>query len=165
MKVITSALIDELIARAAASDRRRANHNVHESPSDPIQRMFVAAMQDSYFRPHRHAAKREFAAVIRGQFDVLLFDDTGCVTRRISVGPGAEAVGFEIPPDTWHSWIPLADGSVFVEVKQGPYDSRTAADFAVWAPAEGAADVVRYVERLRNTGVGNRVTQAPPTHR
>ena len=165
MKVITSALIDELIARAAASDRRRANHNVHESPSDPIQRMFVAAMRDSYFRPHRHAAKWEFAVVIRGRFDVLLFDDTGCVTRRISVGPGAEVVGFEIPPDTWHSWIPLADGSVFVEVKQGPYDSRTAADFAVWAPAEGAADVGRYVERLRSARVGDRAIQAPPTHR
>jgi cupin fold WbuC family metalloprotein len=165
MKVITSVLIDELIARAAASGRRRTNHNLHESPSDPIQRMFVAAMRDSYFRPHRHAAKREFAAVIRGRFDVLLFDDTGCVTRRISVGPGAEAVGFEIPPDTWHSWIPLADGSVFVEVKQGPYDSRTAADFAVWAPAEGTADVGRYLERLRNTKVGDRATQAPPPHR
>ena len=164
MKVITSALIDELIARAAASDRRRINHNVHESPSDPIQRMFVAAMRDSYFRPHRHAAKREFAVVVRGRFDVLLFDDTGCATRRISVGPGAEAVGFEIPPDTWHSWIPLADGSAFVEVKQGPYDSRTAADFAAWAPAEGSADVGRYVERLRNTRVAARATQAPPSH-
>jgi cupin fold WbuC family metalloprotein len=164
MKVITSVVIDELVARAAASGRRRANHNVHESPTDPIQRMFVAAMLGSYFRPHRHATKWEFAVVIRGQFDVLLFDDTGCATRRISVGPGAEAVGFEIPPDTWHSWIPLADGSVFVEVKQGPYDSRTAADFAVWAPAEGSMDVGRYVERLRNTRVGDRATQAPPSH-
>jgi cupin fold WbuC family metalloprotein len=165
MKVITSVLIDELIARAAASDRRRTNHNVHESPSDSIQRMFVAAMQGSYFRPHRHAVKWEFAVVIRGRFDVLLFDDTGCVTRKVSVGPGAEAVGFEIPPDTWHSWIPLADGSVFVEVKQGPYDTRTAVDFAVWAPAEGAADVGRYVEMLRNTRAGDRADQAPPTHR
>ena len=165
MKVITSDLIDELIARAAAQGRRRTNHNVHESPSDPIQRMFVAAMRDSYFRPHRHAAKREFAVVVRGRFDVLLFDDTGCATRKVSVGPGAEAVGFEIPPDTWHSWIPLADGSVFVEVKQGPYDTRTAADFAVWAPAEGAADVGRYVEMLRNAKAGGRVAQAPPTHR
>jgi len=165
MKVITSVLIDELIARAAASDRRRTNHNVHELPSDPIQRMFVAAMRDSYFRPHRHAAKREFAVVIRGRFDVLLFDDTGCVTGKVSVGPDAEAVGFEIPPDTWHSWISLVDGSVFVEVKQGPYDSRTAADFAMWAPAEGAADVGRYIERLRNAKPGDRATQAPPTHR
>jgi cupin fold WbuC family metalloprotein len=158
MKVMTSVLIDELIARAAASDRRRANHNVHDSPSDPIQRMFVAAMRDSYFRPHRHAAKWEFAVVLRGRFDVLLFDDTGCVARRISVGPGAEAVGFEIPPTSWHSWIPAVDGSVFVEVKQGPYDPRTATDFAPWAPAEGAADVGRYIERLRNTRVGDRAT-------
>jgi cupin fold WbuC family metalloprotein len=164
MKVITSVLIDELIVRAAASDRRRTNHNVHESPSDPIQRMVVAAMRDSYFRPHRHATKWEFAVVVRGRFDVLLFDDTGCVTRRVSAGPDAEAVGFEIPPNSWHSWIPAVDGSVFVEVKQGPYDTRTAADFAVWAPEEGAADVGRYVEMLRNTRAGDRVAQAPPTH-
>ena len=165
MKVITSDLIDGLIARAAAQDRRRANHNVHESPSDPIQRMFVAAMRDSYFRPHRHAAKWEFAVVIRGRFDVLLFDDTGCVTRRVLAGPGAEAVGFEIPPDTWHSWIPLADGSVFVEVKQGPYDTRTAADFAVWSPAEGTPHVGQFVETLRSARVGDRVAPVPPTHR
>ena len=165
MKVITFVLIDELIVRAAASDRRRTNHNVHESPSDPIQRMVVAAQRDSYFRPHRHATKWEFAVVIRGRFDVILLDDTGCVTERLSVGLGGDAVGFEIPPNSWHSWIPAVDGSVFVEVKQGPYDSRTAADFAVWAPAEGAADVGRYLERLRNTKVGDRATQAPPTHR
>ncbi len=161
MKVISSEFIDELIARAAAQDRRRTNHNVHESPSDPIQRMFVAAMRDSYFRPHRHAAKWEFAVVIRGRFDVILLDDTGCVARRISVGPAAEAVGFEIPPDTFHSWIPAADGSVFVEVKQGPYDARTAAEFAAWAPAEGTSDVERYVERLRDAQVGDRVVHQP----
>ena len=78
MKMITSDLIDELIARAAAQDRRRTNH---------------------------------------------------------------------------------------VEVKQGPYDTRTAVDFAVWAPAEGAADVGRYVETLRNAKVGDRAAQVPPTHR
>jgi cupin fold WbuC family metalloprotein len=161
MKLITSELIDGLIARAAALDRRRCNHNIHESPSDPIQRMLVAAMRDSYFRPHRHAAKWEFAVVMRGRFDVILLDDTGCVARRISVGPAAEAVGFEIPPDMYHSWIPAADGSVFVEVKQGPYDARTAAEFAGWAPAEGTPDVGRYVARLRAAQPGDRVVHQP----
>ncbi|MEK6775666.1 MAG: WbuC family cupin fold metalloprotein [bacterium] len=157
MKVITSDLIDDLIVRAGTNVRRRINHNVHESPSDPVQRLFVAARPGSYFRPHRHPIKWEFAVVIRGRFDVMLFDDTGCVTERHSVGPGSDAVGFEIPPDVWHSWIPTADDSVFLEVKQGPYDAQTAAEFAAWSPSEGTSAVGAFVERLKVAKAGHHV--------
>lgn len=157
MKVITSGLVDDLIARAGTNARRRINHNVHESPSDPVQRLFVAAKTGSYFRPHRHPMKWEFAVVILGRFDVLLFDDAGRVTGRYSVGPHEDIVGFEIPPDIWHSWVPAADDSVFLEVKQGPYDPQTAAEFAVWSPAEGTSSAGEFAERLRDAEVGNHV--------
>ena len=157
MKLITSDLIDDLIARAGANVRRRINHNVHESPSDPVQRLFVAARPGSYFRPHRHPMKWEFAVVILGRFDVMLFDDAGFVTERRSVGPGTDTVGFEIPLNVWHSWIPIADHSVFFEVKQGPYDAQTAAEFAAWSPAEGTSAVGEFYERLRNAEVGAHV--------
>ena len=80
MKLFSQALLDELSAKAATSPRRRANHNIHASPVDLVQRFFVVAQQDSYFRPHRHLARSELALVIRGHFDVLTFGEGGAVS-------------------------------------------------------------------------------------
>ncbi|HKK06921.1 MAG TPA: WbuC family cupin fold metalloprotein [Gammaproteobacteria bacterium] len=155
MKLITADLIDDLVAKAGQSPRRRTNYNVHTSGDAPVQRYFIAAKQDSYFRPHRHPTKWEFALVIRGGFDVLVFDDEGRVTERQAVGPQAGVVAFEIPANTWHTWLPTAEDSAFVEIKEGPYDPASAAEFAAWAPEEGAAEVADFVQRLRTASVGS----------
>ncbi len=155
MKYITSDLIDDLIARAGTAPRKRLNHNVHESLSDPIQRLFVAARRGSYFRPHRHLGTWEFAIVIRGRFDVLEFNGDGCVMDRRTLGPGAEAIAFEMAPDTWHSWIPLEEDSVFFEVKMGPYDPKTAAESAPWAPDEGTPAAAKFAAKLARAGIGD----------
>ena len=159
MKLIPVSLIDDLISKAGTSERRRANHNVHEAPSDPVQRLFVAAKLDSYFRPHRHPAKWEFAVVLRGCFDIILLDDHGKVTNRIAVGPGTDTIGFELPAGTWHTWVPILEDSVFLEVKQGPYDACTVAEFAGWSPAEGVPEVSRFVEQLKKSQIGDCVVQ------
>ena len=85
-------MVDELIAQAGETQRLRINYNIHESLSDPVQRLFIAAGLSSYFRPHRHLGTSEFAIVIRGLFDVIVFDDEGVVTERISAGPGTDAI-------------------------------------------------------------------------
>lgn len=157
MRLIPSGLIDELVKRAGESPRLRINHNVHGDLSDPIQRLFVASRLDSYFRPHRHPVKWEFALVIKGRFDVLTFDDAGRVTERISAGPHADIIGFELPENTWHAWIPMEDESVFFEVKQGPYDARTIAEFAPWSPEEGSEQTGAFMARLRAARVGETV--------
>ena len=54
MKWIDHHLVTEMMERAAASPRKRTNHNLHESAGDPVQRYCIAATRDSYFRPHRH---------------------------------------------------------------------------------------------------------------
>ena len=123
MKLVTSRMLDELAARAGETKRLRTNYNIHESLSDPVQRLFVAAGLHSYFRPHRHLGKSEFAIVLRGLFDILIFDDSGVVTERTSIGPDTGIIGLEIPADYCHTWIPMAEQSVFFEVKQGPYSS------------------------------------------
>jgi cupin fold WbuC family metalloprotein len=148
MKLITAAMLDDLVMQAAANRRLRCNYNVHEQPSDPIQRLFIAAGLNSYFRPHRHPGKKEFAIVLRGLFDVITFDDMGRVSQRVSVGPDADVTGLEIPADVWHTWVPLEDQSVFFEVKPGPYDPATVVEFAGWSPAEGTAGVPAFYEKL-----------------
>ena len=49
MKLITAAMLDDLVVQAGANQRLRCNYNVHEQPSDPIQRLFIAACLNSYF--------------------------------------------------------------------------------------------------------------------
>lgn len=157
MKRVTERMMDELIARAGETARLRTNYNIHESLSDPVQRLFIAAGLSSYFRPHRHPGKSEFAVVIRGVFDIIIFDDEGVITERVSAGPGRDIFALEIPADVFHTWIPMAEGSVFFEVKQGPYDPTTLS-FATWSPEEGSAGVTEFQAKLLTAQAGDRVS-------
>ncbi len=154
MKLFEQSLFDELAAKAAASPRQRTNHNVHADSSDPVQRFFICANKNSYVRPHRHQTKSELGLVLRGSFDVVTFDDSGVVTGRYPVGQGAAAMGFETPRVTWHTLVPNSDGSLFFEVKQGPYDAATASEFAPWSPAEGDPAAAAFLSWVRTAPVG-----------
>jgi cupin fold WbuC family metalloprotein len=157
MRQFEKSLLDDLAAKAAASPRKRAHYNIHTEAADPVQRFLVAADRDSYFRPHRHLTKSELALVLRGRFEVVTFDEQGAVTGRCAVGDGTPLMAFEIPQSTWHTLIAVSDGSAFLEIKQGPYDPATAAEFARWSPAEGDAAVPGYQQWLRVAQTGTRM--------
>lgn len=156
MKLLRHTALDDLAAKAAASPRKRAHLNLHESPADPLQRFFVAANRDTYIRPHRHRTKLELALVVRGRFDILMFDDAGTVTARWTVGEGTDSIGYESSLMTWHSLVSRVDGAVFLEVKEGPYDPAVAAEFADWAPAEGDPRATACREWMRIAQPGDR---------
>lgn len=156
MKLLAQSALDDLAAKATASPRKRAHLNLHDSPADLLQRFFVAADRDTYIRPHRHRMKGELALMVRGCFDIVTFDDDGVVTARWAVGEGTESVGYEAALMTWHTLVSRIDGSVFLEVKEGPYDPAVAAEFAAWAPREGDADAAACLEWLRSSQPGDR---------
>jgi cupin fold WbuC family metalloprotein len=158
MKLFDSALFDDLAAKAAASPRQRAHYNVHAASSDLVQRFLVCANRNSYVRPHRHMTKSELGVVLRGGFDVVTFDDSGVITGRHRVGAGSTATAFETPRIIWHTLVPDSDGSLFFEVKEGPYDAATASQFAPWSPAEGDANAAAFLSWVRTAPVG---AQAP----
>jgi cupin fold WbuC family metalloprotein len=164
MKLFSQALLDELTAKASTSPRRRANHNIHASPADPVQRFFIAALRDTYFRPHRHLTKSELALVIRGRFDVLTFDDNGGVTGRYRVGSDTPDIGFETPQATWHTLLALTDGAAFLEIKEGPYDPATAVQFAPWAPPEGHESIPVFQRWLREVQPGGAAFEHGSAH-
>lgn len=149
MKLIPRALLDELAAKAAASPRARAHYNIHATPAELVQRFLVVAQAGSYFRPHRHATKSELAVILRGRFDVVTFDERGRVMARYAVGDGSDSIAYETPRGTWHTLVPGAEGGAFLEVKEGPYDAATAAEYASWAPAEGDAAAAKFLQWLR----------------
>jgi cupin fold WbuC family metalloprotein len=155
VKLLPRALLDELVARAAASPRARAHHNIHATPEDLVQRFIVAARPESYFRPHRHAARAELALLLRGAVDVLTFDERGRVLARHAVGDGTQSMAYETPQGTWHTLVAGPDGAAFLEIKQGPYDPATASEFAGWAPAEGDPAVPGFLAWLRRAQPGD----------
>jgi cupin fold WbuC family metalloprotein len=153
MKLITDEMLGQLICQAADSPRKRSHQNIHESLDDMVQKLLVAATTDSYFRPHRHADKAEFALVLRGRFVVFSFDDEGNIIQQQQIGEGTGINGLELPANTWHCWLSLSNDAIFFETKQGPYDPATASEFAPWAPAENTPEAAQYLEMLRNTQI------------
>ena len=154
MRLFEDRLILDLATKAAASPRRRAHFNIHDSAADLVQRFLVVAQPDSYFRPHLHRTRSELATVLEGRLDVVTFDAEGRILARYGVGEGTGQFAYEMAADTWHA-IVLAHGPVaFLEVKQGPYDPATAVEFADWAPQEGDESAPRFQRWLRDAQVG-----------
>jgi cupin fold WbuC family metalloprotein len=147
--------IDEFVARARSSPRRRLNLNLHPELSDPIQRFLNAGESGSYIRPHRHVAQRwELFVVLRGQIDVLLFSDDGAVTQRMALREGGGVI--EIAGGIWHSFTFVLSGSVAMEIKPGPYDAQTDKEFAAWAPRENDRQATSCEKWLATASVGQR---------
>jgi cupin fold WbuC family metalloprotein len=155
-KRITGALLDELDRKARESPRLRTNYNLHEGPEAPIQRLAVKLRQGTYIRPHRHPARWELGFVLQGRMDLVLFDDSGALTERITMTPMHGNLGVELPVATWHSYVCVSDAATFFEVKEGPYDPATSSEFASWAPAEGDAKAQAYLQWMAVARVGDR---------
>lgn len=158
MTRIDDAFIGGLLAQAETSPRRRAHHRFHAADTDPVQRIMIAARAGSYIRPHRHPAAHlwEFLLVVRGRLLFLLFDGEGRVTERHVLEPGSGCSGLEVPAGSWHAVAVLDDDATFAEVKQGPYDAGSYAEFAAWAPAEGEPAAAAAEEWFRTAAVGDR---------
>ncbi|WP_111976487.1 WbuC family cupin fold metalloprotein [Algibacillus agarilyticus] len=146
-----------LVNTAQASERRRSNVNIHDDYQSPVQRLFIAMEPDSYVRPHKHieSNKWEFFFVVKGSLLFLMYDDKGVVTERITLSAEGDQQGLEIPPNVWHSTIALSAGTVFFEVKEGPYTVTTDKGFANWAPAEGDSTVPAFIQHLSLLNMGD----------
>jgi cupin fold WbuC family metalloprotein len=158
MKIIDQNTITELCDKAQASERRRAHLNLHPQLDDPIQRLAAAIEPDSYIRPHRHpeAGKWELFTVLRGRFMVYRFDELGTIlSKELLTATGDAASLIEMPAGSWHCVMALDTGSVFFEVKPGPYTPLDDKDFASWAPAEGSAGVSDFMQWLKQAEVGD----------
>lgn len=153
LKIVTPADLDELSRAAQGGPRRRLNLNMHGDYLDACQRLFNAVEPDSYLRPHRHTdpPKPECFVAVRGRFHLLLFDDAGTIVERIGLSPAGPVVAVDVPAGAWHAIVALESGSLFFETKPGPYSPLTDKDFAPWAPAEGGAEVERYLREVMRT--------------
>lgn len=151
IRLIDSALLDDVSAEARAAPRGRKNRNFHPRDDYPAHRLLNAIEPGSYIAPHRHldSTKDETMVVLRGALGLVEFDDAGKVTQIKKVGAGGAAIGIDIAHGTWHTVFALEPGTVFLEAKSGPYLPLTAEERAPWAPAENAAEAASYLAGLR----------------
>jgi hypothetical protein len=62
--------------------------------------------------------------------------------------PTKGALALDCRGGVWHTFFALEPGTVIFEVKPGPYEMATDKEFALWAPAENAADAPSYLAKL-----------------
>lgn len=151
MTVIDDRLCESVLVKAKDSERKRMNHNFHDSFDNPLQRFLNALEPNSYIQPHKHAQpmKEELFILIKGSVLVLEYDNDGNVLNSTVLNHKLGNYGVEIKADIWHSCIALEQNTVFYEVKAGPYcpPDKVMAD---WAPQEGSDEAVLFMENLRN---------------
>jgi cupin fold WbuC family metalloprotein len=139
LKKITAANLTTLGQQAQQSPRLRANSNLHQELSDPIQRLAIAMEPGTLILPHRHPHTWEILTALRGRFTVLTFDDSGKVTERAELGEDTSVV--EIPAGGWHAVLSRDVGAVIFEVKHGPYAPIAEADVAAWSKGRTAQEL------------------------
>lgn len=156
MNVFYEKTLNGLNDSAGSNSRLRQHLNIHESFQEPCQRLFNAVHVGSYIHPHRHLldSKKELLLAVKGKFAIIEFSHVGGFNNATVFGSEKycdsedSSYGVEIPTDRWHTVIALAEGSVLLEVKEGPFIPDSAKELASWAPSVGSPAVDDYVRSL-----------------
>ena len=152
IQLINTQLLDETSLKASLDSRLRMNHNFHSTLDDPLNRMINALEPDTYIRPHRHLnpPKPEAYILIRGEIDVLIFNEEGCLVRKETLCPDTGSYGIDIPEGVWHSILVKKPQTVIYEAKPGPFAPLAVEDFAPWSPEpDDEAGVREFFKRYK----------------
>ena len=117
--VIDKKILDELSAKAKASERLRMAMDLRNSPEDLSQRMLNALEPGTMMPIHRHKGSSETCICIRGHFEEYFYDSDGRLTDTIDMVPGGVVLNIE--KGQWHSLKCLESGTVLFEAKDGAY--------------------------------------------
>lgn len=150
IKKISAETLRKLTVEAIASPRKRKNLNLHEELSDSLQRLLNAIEPGTYLQPHKHENpdKRELFIILKGKALVVIFTPEGEISDHFLLDPLNGKYAVEIPAGVWHTVISMEHGTVFIEVKDGPYTPLDDKNFASWAPPENHPDCESYTNGL-----------------
>jgi cupin fold WbuC family metalloprotein len=143
--------IARLARQAEAEPRKRAHLLFHDGPDDQVQRLLIVLQPGSYVRPHHHSQQWEMLVLQQGRGKLLSFSDGGYLLDRLETSTSSPIV--QIPLGAWHGFLVLEPDTAVIEIKPGPYRPN---EFAQWAPEEGDASALRFVEWANSTELGRR---------
>ena len=118
---IDKTILDELTAKAKASERLRMNLDMRTSSNDTSQRMLNAVEPGTIVPIHRHCFTAETVIIVRGKVKEIFYDDNGNVTEEVLMEVGGECPMVQIPAGMWHTIEALESGSVIFEAKDGAF--------------------------------------------
>lgn len=118
--LIDDMLLEEVVAEAQRSERRRMHRDMRNSVSDKSQRMLNALEMGTILPTHRHCTTSETQILLRGRIDIMFYDDLGCGTHCFHLDPRKGMYGVNIPMEMWHN-LKVLESAVIFETKDGAY--------------------------------------------
>ena len=136
---INKYLLDELLAKAVTSERKRINYDLRTSPDDGGQRMLNALMPGTVVPIHRHPMSNETVICLSGKLVEIIYEED--IAKDFPMGMDAQDVpsgkrfkesarymldpsvgnfGCVVPAGAWHT-VEVLEPSVIFEAKDGKY--------------------------------------------
>ena len=136
---INKYLLDELLAKAVTSERKRINYDLRTSPDDGGQRMLNALMPGTVVPIHRHPMSNETVICLSGKLVEIIHEED--IAKDFPMGMDAQDVpsgkrfkesarymldpsvgnfGCVVPAGAWHT-VEVLEPSVIFEAKDGKY--------------------------------------------
>ena len=153
---INKDLLDELLAKAVTSERKRMNYDLRTSPDDGGQRMLNALMPGTVVPIHRHPMSNETVICLSGKLVEIIYEEEDIAkdfpmgmdaqdvpsgkrfkeSARYMLDPSLGNFGCVVPAGAWHT-VEVLEPSVIFEAKDGKYGedgSEALADYEDKAP-------------------------------
>ena len=118
---IDKTILDELTAKAKASERLRMNLDMRTSSDDTSQRMLNALEPGTIVPIHRHCSTAETVIIVRGKVKEIFYDNDGNVTEEVLMEVDGECPMVQIHSGMWHTIEALETGTVIFEAKDGAF--------------------------------------------
>lgn len=120
--LLTQGILDSVSEKAKESPRLRMNFNMHTSVEDKVHRMFNAMEPGTIVPVHRHQSSDETMVMLRGSLRVNLYDAKGNTTESHILKANSSVFGIDIKTGIYHGVEVLEEGTVMLEIKEGPYE-------------------------------------------
>jgi cupin fold WbuC family metalloprotein len=153
--------IKALVESARLAPQGRARLILHATREDSLHEMVIALPPDSCDHPHINFKSGKSFLALSGQFAVICFSDDGSEIKSVVLSAedrwsGARMV--RLRNAAWHTIIPLAGQTVFLETIMGPFEGN---QFARWFPEESQPrEREEWVEKLRT--IAKAAVNQPP---
>lgn len=118
--------IEYLIKNMEKDNFEKIRLCTHHSVEDLLHEMIIILKKNAYVRPHKHLYKSESFHVIKGEAEIILFDDDGKTREIITLGDQNSGKNFYYRLDCplFHTVKVSSEYFIFHETTQGPFDSR-----------------------------------------
>ncbi|MEE1079700.1 MAG: WbuC family cupin fold metalloprotein [Bacteroidales bacterium] len=133
-------MLDELLAKAETSERKRMNYDLRTSPDDGGQRMLNALMPGTVVPIHRHPMSNESVICLSGKLEEIIYEEVDIAkdfpmgmdaqdvtsgkrfkeSARYVLDPSVGNFGCVVHAGAWHT-VEVLEPSVIFEAKDGKY--------------------------------------------